>query len=167
MFLELLPALHVCLEAMVHPELHPELGTHWNWDGEVITKANGFLFQLQSPLFLVSFQILLQVFQILRELTIKLQSRAIDVVSAYKLVKSVISTLISMRSSSTAEFKKQFVEAGRIAKLLHGDQFELTTPRLSGRQRHRSNPSSSNPEEYYRITLYNEFLSHVISELEE
>ncbi len=80
-FLELLPALHLCLEAMVHPELHPDFGTGWNWDGETISKAKGFLFQLQSPLFLISLQILLQVFQLLKEPTIKLQSRA---VSAYK-----------------------------------------------------------------------------------
>ena len=38
-FLELLPALHLCLEAMVHPELHQQLGTNWSWDGETITKA--------------------------------------------------------------------------------------------------------------------------------
>ena len=28
-FLELLPALHTCLEAMVHPISHAELGTNW------------------------------------------------------------------------------------------------------------------------------------------
>ena len=66
-----------------------------------------------------------------------------------------------------SEFRKQFAEAARIAKKLHGDQFELTTPRISGRQRHRSNPPSSTAEEYYRITLYDQFLSHVVSELEE
>ena len=45
----------------------------------------------------------------------------------------------------------------------------LTALRLSGRQVHcyDSNPPSSTPEEYYRITLYDEFLSHAISELEE
>ena len=36
-FLDLLPALHICLEAMAHPELHEELGTDWSWDGETIT----------------------------------------------------------------------------------------------------------------------------------
>lgn len=50
-FLELLPALH---QAMVH-------GTDWSCDGETITKANGFLFQLQSSSFLIYFQILVQV----------------------------------------------------------------------------------------------------------
>ena len=128
--------------------------------------ANGFLFQLKSSLFLVSFQILLQVLQILRELTIKLQLKAIDVVYAYKLVNKVVSRLKSMRTNSVPEFRKQFAEAARIAKQLHGDQFELTIPRLTGRQRHRSNPPSCTPEEYYRITLCSEFLSHVVSELE-
>lgn len=58
-FLEFLPALHLCLEAVVHPDLHEQPGTDWSWDGETITKANGFLFQLQSSQFLVAFQILL------------------------------------------------------------------------------------------------------------
>lgn len=64
-FLELLPALHMCLQAMVHPSLHTDLGTDWSWDGETIIKANGFVFQLQSSSFLVAFQIIVQVLQIL------------------------------------------------------------------------------------------------------
>lgn len=166
-FLELLPALHMCLQAMVDPHLHDDLGTDWSWDGETITKANGFLFQLQSSSFLVSFQVLVQVLQILRELTIKLQMKAVDVVQAYRMVKKVVSTLKSMRHNSTTEFRKQFTEATKIGQQLHGNQFQLTTPRLSGRQIHRNNPPSSTPEDYYRICLYDEFLSHVVAELEE
>ncbi|KAI6656136.1 52 kDa repressor of the inhibitor of the protein kinase [Oopsacas minuta] len=45
-FLELLSPLHTCLQAMVDRNSHTELGTDWSWDGETITKANGFLFQL-------------------------------------------------------------------------------------------------------------------------
>ena len=93
--------------------------------------------------------------------------KAVDVVYAYKMVNRVVSTLKCMRSRPTIEFKKQFSEADKLGKLLHGDDFQLTTPRLSGRQAHRSNPSSTTPEEYYRICLYNEFLSHVVAELEE
>ena len=72
-----------------------------------------------------------------------------------------------MRTNSVREFRKQFAEAAEIAKHLHGNSFELKTPRLSGKQMHRSNPPSSTPEKYYRIALYDEFLSNVISELEE
>lgn len=50
-FLELLPAIDQTLKAMVHLALHAELGTDWNWDGDTITKANGFFFQLNSSSF--------------------------------------------------------------------------------------------------------------------
>ena len=166
-FLELLPALHKCLQAMVNPCAHADLGTDWSWDGETITKANGFLFQLESPTFLVSFQILIQLFQIIRDVTVNLQRKAADVVYAYKTVKGVVSTLKSIRANSAVEFKKQFSEATRLGKGLHGNEFEITTSRLSGRQAHRSNHPSTTPEEYYRVSLYNEFLSHVLAELEE
>ncbi len=165
--LQLLPSLHKCLEAIVSRNAHPELGTDWTWDGESVNKASGYLFQLESSTFLISFQILLQFFQLLREVTIKLQMRATDVVYALKTVKEVVSMLTSMRASSTAEFHKLFLAAAKLGKLLNGNHFELTMPRLSGRQSHRSNPPSTTAEEYYRISLYNEFLSHVLAELEQ
>ena len=96
-FLELLPAVHA-----VHPSMHQELGTDWNWNGETITKANGFLFQLQSPSFLIAFKILLCILYVLRELTVKLQMQAIDVTYAYQQVTSVVSTLKKMREDSSS-----------------------------------------------------------------
>ena len=39
-FLELLPAVHTVLDAIIHPNVHQQLGTEWNWDGESIMKAN-------------------------------------------------------------------------------------------------------------------------------
>ena len=85
-FEELLPAVHTTLQAMVHPRQYAELGTDWDWDGETITKANGFLYQLESSSFLVCFEILLKILFYLREITIKLQIQAIDVAYAYKLL---------------------------------------------------------------------------------
>ena len=96
----------------------------------------------------------------------KLQMQTIDVVYVYKMVSSVVSTLKALRRDSPAEFKKMFSEATKLGKQLHGDEFVLAK-RLAGRQAHRSNPPSSTAEDYYRITLYDEFLSHVITELED
>ena len=166
-FLELLPAVHAVLDAIVHPSMHQELGTDWNWDGESVTKANGFLFQLQSPSFLIAFKILLRILYVLRELTVKLQMQAIDVTYAYKQVNSAVTTLKKMREDSSREFHQLFIETTQLGQQLHGDQFELSTPRIVGRQAHRSNPATSSPEEYFRITLFNEFLSHVISQLQD
>ena len=45
-FLELLPAVHTTLNAIVHPSHHADLGSDWDWDGKTITTAIGFLYQL-------------------------------------------------------------------------------------------------------------------------
>ena len=164
-FLELLPALSITLQAMVSPNQFQELGTDWTWDGETVIKANGYLYQLQSSSFLICFKILLEVMCCIRGITKKLQLQALDVLYAYKEVNSVVSILKGMRENSDAEFHKIFQEATKLGEELHGIDFELGLPRIARRQVHRSNPEVSNPEDFYRITLYDEFLSHVVAEL--
>ena len=116
-FLELLPAVHSTLDAIVHPSVRQE-------------------FQLKSPpSFLIAFKILLRILYILRELTVKLQMQAIDFTYAYHQVSSVVSTLKKMREESSREFHL-FTETIQLAQQLHGDQFELSTPRIVGWQVH-------------------------------
>lgn len=166
-FMELLPAIHTTFEAMVSPTSFQNLGTDWGWEGDTVKKAEGYIFQLKSPSFLICLQILFECLSRLRSVTIKLQMQAIDVLYAYKQVDSVISSFKSMRTSATASFHRIFLEATQLAKNLHGEEFELNRPRVSNRQVYRNNVATSSPEEYFRITLFNEFLSHMISELEE
>jgi hypothetical protein len=90
----LLPSLHAALLGIVSPS--EDLGTEWNWDGETLTRANGFLHQLESSSFLISFKTLLEVLTCLKSLTIKLQMQAIDILYAYREVKGVTSTLTVM-----------------------------------------------------------------------
>ena len=54
-----------------------------------------------------------------------------------------------------------------MGKDLHGHDFELSRTRTVRHQMHRSNPETSSPEEHYCVTLYDEFLSHMICELLE
>ena len=98
---------------------------------------------------------------------LKLQMRATDVVYAYKQVRSVVSTLKGMRQDSAREFKQVFIQTTKLGQDLHGDQFQLCKPRVTRHQVHRSNPETSSAEDHFRITLYNEFLSHVVAELDE
>ena len=77
----------------------------------------------------------------------KLQMQAVDVVYAYKMVNSVVSAFKALRNDSTHEFKKQFTEATELGKQLHGDDFILSKPRLTGHQAHQSNPPSSTAED--------------------
>ena len=165
-FLELLPAVHATLQAMISPTAYEEYGSDWNWDSETLTKATGYIFQLQSSSFLVCFHILLECLTHLRGISIKLQMQAGDVLYAYKEIKTVLSSLKSMRDTAAVTFSRIFREATSLGKCLHGDDFELKQPRLNARQVHRFNVQTASAEEYFRISLFNEYFSHVISELE-
>ena len=89
-----------------------------------------------------------------------------DVFYAYNEVTSIVDRLKGMRSRSEREFCCIFTDATKLGKDLHGEDFELCMPRVSRRQVHRSNFETQNAEDYFRVTIYNEFLSHVISELQ-
>ena len=149
MFEEFLPAVHTTLQAIAHPRQFEELGSDWNWDGESITKANGFIYQLESSSFLIYFKILLKLLSYLRDITIKLQMRAINVAHAYKEISSAATTLKSMRIDSKAEFKKIFNSTTKFGQSLNGEHFELQKPRIVGRHAHRSNPDVSSTEDYF------------------
>lgn len=103
----------------------------------------------------------------LRSLTKNLQLQAIDVFYAYKQINSIVSTLKSMRDNSDKEFHKIFEEATNLGRSHHEEYYLFSLQHIAGRQSHCSNPQVSNPEEYYRITLYNEFLSQVVAEIEK
>ena len=90
--------------------------------------------------------------------------QAIDVTYAYQQVTSVFSTLKKMTEDSASEFHSLFAETTKLGQQLHGDHFELSTPRIVGQQVHRSNPAVSSVEDYFRI---DDFLSHVTRELED
>ena len=106
-FLQLLLAVYTCLEAMTSPSIHPNLGYDWNWDGETVTKANGYMYQLQSSSFLVASRILIQVLHSMKELTLKLQQVAMDVVEAFRMVLAKFKLL---QRDSEMELHKVFVE---------------------------------------------------------
>lgn len=83
------------------------------------------------------------------------------------MVSSVISTLNVICTNTITEFQKLFLEARSLGRKLRGDDFGIVRPRPTGRMTHRDSPSTSTAEEYYRIAMYNDFLSHVDSKLQE
>ena len=79
----------------------------------------------------------------------------------------MLSILKDTKSDSVKEFRWIFEETSKLGVNLHGEDFELRKPRNNQRQRHRSNVRATTAEDYYRITLYNEFLSDVVTELQD
>lgn len=93
--------------------------------------------------------------------------QAADVIYAYGEVRTIVDLSQKMREESEREFSSIFAETTKLGKELYGDDFEPKQPRVSGRQMNRSNIEAGTAEEYYRITHFNEFLSHVIAELKQ
>ena len=151
---------------MVDPSLCQDLRTDWEWNSDTVVKANGFLSQFRSSTFVIAFNIVLEVFACLRGLTVKWQGKAADVAFAYKEVGETVKRFEKMRENSEEEFSSIFEETTNLGKELYGEMFQLTKLRSAGRQMHRSNMETTNVESYYRISLYNEFLSYIIEELQ-
>ena len=59
-----------------------------------------------------------------------------DVFYAYKEIRTVLSSLKSMRDTAAVTFSSIFREATSLGKCLHGDDFELKQPRLDAPQVH-------------------------------
>ena len=85
-------------QAMICPYHFENLGKDWRWDGETLTKANGFLYQFVSSSYLVCFRILLEVLSYLKGITLKLH--------AYEEVDSVASTLKNLKRKIRASVQQ-------------------------------------------------------------
>jgi len=136
----------------------------WSWDTETLTKARGFLHQLVSFEFLVTFNVTMRVLSSLRSLTVKLQKKSSDILAAYEHVSEVITDLELLKINCEEEFHLWYCEIKTLA-----DEFNIpiATPRIAARQVHRSNIPADSPEAYYRRNLMIPFLDHIITELTE
>ena len=135
-----------------------------SWDTETLTKARGFLHQLVSFEFLVTFNVTMRVLSSLRSLTIKLQKKSSDILAAYEHVSDVITDLELLKINCEEEFYLWYCE---IKTLGDGLKIPIATPRIAARQVHRSNIPADSPEAYYRRNLMIPFLDHIITELTE
>ena len=136
---------------------------NWSWDSETLTKANGFLRQLTSFDFLISFSISMRILSSLRCLTINLQKKTLDVLSAYERVSDVQLEMELLKTNCEAEFHTWFEEIKAFADSL---DIPVSTPRYTSRQVHRANIPADSPEVYYRRNIMIPFLDHITTEME-
>ncbi len=137
---------------------------NWSWDPDTLTKARGFLHQLNSFEFLLTFNVTMRILSSLRTLTVKLQKASIDILAAYKLVTEVQLDLELMKINCEEEFHLWFSEVKTLANKLH---ISISTPRIAARQIHRGNVPAEDPEAYYRRNVMIPFIDHITAQLED
>ncbi|EDO42390.1 predicted protein [Nematostella vectensis] len=98
-----------------------------------------------------------------KPLTVKLQSKAMDILKAKEELALLISVLTEMSNDIDATHHELYQDAVTIARQV---DVQPDMPRVAQRQTHRPNAPASNPEDYYKINLTRVFLDHVLGQLD-
>nr|CAI5841335.1 unnamed protein product [Callosobruchus analis] len=112
--------------------------------------------------FIVSLEVLADIFELTLPLARSLQATEIDVLSATKLVEATLGNLQSQRNTSVDSFKRLWT---KIEKLAAEMQTEIKVRRVNIRQTNRPNIPAQSAEEYYRLSVYIPFIDYLINEL--
>lgn len=128
-------------------------------------EASSGAFLLRSavlqPQFLISLYTLEAILSYSLPLSKILQSTSIDIFTAMQAAENAVLAVKEIRNSVEAEFKKVF------DRVSHKWEITVEMPRISSKQKNRDNTPATNPEEYYRRTLFIPFCEHFINHLEE
>ena len=134
------------------------------YDTKSKTEARGLLAGLEMFEFVITFMTVYQMLAHLAGITIKLQSRSLDIVKAFSMVEEVQMVYQSMRDNINQDFDTIYDQALKLATQL---SIEPTKPRTAAMQQHRSNAPSETVKEFFLRNLAVPFLDHLIVNLEE
>ena len=163
-FYELYEYVCISLEAIVDHESHPHVysSLSFTWDRETKTKAQGLLANLKTFGFIFTFLITKNSLGTLKPTAAKLRKKDQDVFQAYSIVDDTIKAVARVRSNIKEECHEWFEDAPRLADKIGAT---VSVPRITGRQEHRNNALSVNPESRYRVNVAIPFIDHLLEEM--
>jgi hypothetical protein len=153
------------LESIGHSRHFEEYGhLYSDWDTGSRSEAQQLLLSITRFDFIVVFLIVYQYLSHLPDLTIKLQSNALDIIKANAMVGEVMTVYKSERSNVDEGFLPVYRQS-----LILADKVGInpSTPRIVQRQKHRSNSSAESVLDYFKHNVVIPFLDHIISNLDD
>lgn len=138
--------------------------SEWN-DIEIASKASMLTKSLSSAEFILTLNLVSDIFAITAPISRLLQSKNQDKFSASKFINNVLTILKEKRRNSDANFNLIFNNSKKCLNKLGLDD-KINIPRITKQMTNRANPSIKNPEDYFRIVLFIPFLEDLISDLE-
>lgn len=134
-----------------------------NWNSDSKLKTNGLYHTIATFQFIFAATLLGEALSLLRGLTTKLQSKGIDIMTAYQDVQIVAGAVKEMRKNVEDTHKQIYSKA-----VDRATNFSLSvgTPRICGRQKNRANAPAATSEAYYKNNVTIPFLDHLSQELE-
>ncbi|XP_060853297.1 52 kDa repressor of the inhibitor of the protein kinase-like [Rhopalosiphum padi] len=130
---------------------------------ETSYKAANFNSSVRRSEFLVSLEIVANLFAYTKTLSIQLQSSKQDLSMAQKNIKNIIALFNSIRENPEDTFNSLFENAAKKAQMF-GEKIKI--PRLCGQQTQRSNIVVREPMDWFKVTIFIPFLDHIIHELD-
>ncbi len=151
-FVELLYSVVKSLEEIEH-----------NHDKEASIKARSLSNSICDFKFLVALFVLNKFSTLLLPISCYLQSPDIDLMECCSQVKSLVTTMRSIRKDASAEFSNIFSDAAAAAAKQGVDP---SIPRRVGRQINRANYETDAPVEYYKIAIFIPYCDFLIQEVD-
>ncbi|KAF0727401.1 zinc finger MYM-type protein 1-like, partial [Aphis craccivora] len=134
-----------------------------NSNRETSYKAANFNSSVRRSEFLVSLEIVANLFAYTKTLSIQLQSSKQDLSMAKNNIKDIINLFNSIRENPENTFNSLFENAAKKAQMF-GEEIKI--PRLCGQQTQRSNIIVREPMDWFKVTIFIPFLDHIIHELD-
>uniref|UniRef100_A0A8D8THQ5 Zinc finger MYM-type protein 1 n=1 Tax=Cacopsylla melanoneura TaxID=428564 RepID=A0A8D8THQ5_9HEMI len=131
-------------------------------DGDTSRNAFALMNSLKSSEFIISLTVVQEIFSCSHNIATALQNPHIDLSSAIEMTSGLSNILKNKREDSNS-FQTLYVLAQNLAQEI---EVEIKKPRTAKIQRNRSNYDVDNVEDYYRISIFNPFLDHFISQLD-
>ena len=88
---------------------------HSDWGNETVIKANGLLHSMTNFQFIAALIITKHILVLTRPLTVKLQSRSADIMSAHVEIELTKSTLANIRENIVTIHKEWYTQAEKLA----------------------------------------------------
>ena len=134
-----------------------------NWqDAETSSKARTLMSAMKDSKFVTACYFLADVFAVTLPLSQSMQAEGIDQTVALENANTVINALKMKRAEADDVFASVFEEICNAADDIGTD---IAMPRIAKRQIHRTNTEASNPEEYFRRTVYIPMLDAIINDM--
>jgi hypothetical protein len=115
-----------------------------DWDSSSRSEAQQILDCITSFELLIVFWTVYQYLSHLAGITVKLQKKAIDIVEAYDMTQEIAAVYKSKRSEVLTSFSTIFKQCVTMSEKV---RTEVSMPRITSRQQHRSNIAANSPED--------------------
>ena len=170
-FTDLLPALITMCETINYPHLYEGdeeinllIGENWDWSSDTKTRSQGILGTFGNFENIVCLIVLKNGMSPLREITIKLQMRDIDIRYAYTLVSSVKAEIGLLRTDIDDHYDTWYEEIKDLSQKIGTEEKMGRTPRVC---LYRATHPADDPKNYFKRSIVIPFMDEIKQQLSD